>query len=243
MIRIFSILSILLLIGCAATIPNQPPPQELVIHVDSNQPIEHMNIEKPEGDSVSRSMEVRNPEGQLSSFTFLSNGKAFMKIFSGLSVMDATNVWNDIVVLRETTDIREIQLFINSPGGSAFAGLALADIMERAQREDGFSFLAHASGIIASAAVPVYAICNKRFAAPGTIFMVHEASIFKFFAQESASDIRSQNTLMELLGDRYVRKLTEHTNLTKEKWQQLERETTWFNAEKAQEYGLVDKIE
>ena len=133
-------------------------------------------------------------------------------------------------------------MFINSPGGDAFSGLALADQIERAQRR-GFRVNAHASGIVASAAVPVLAVCNSRNAAPGTIFMVHEAELWKWPGLETASDISSQNELMGLLRDRYIAKLVTRTNLDKEKWEQLENKTTWFSVEKALEWGLVDKIE
>ena len=48
---------------------------------------------------------------------------------------------------------------------------------------------------------------------------------------------------MGLLRDRYLGKLVTRTKLAKEKWEQLENKTTWFSAEKALEWGLVDKID
>jgi hypothetical protein len=54
--------------------------------------------------------------------------------YSGLSVTDVKYLWNDITYIMEMTDIREMELFINSPGGDAFQGLALADQLERAQK-------------------------------------------------------------------------------------------------------------
>jgi ATP-dependent Clp protease protease subunit len=157
-------------------------------------------------------------------------------------VADVTRLWNDFVVLENNTDIREVNLFINSPGGDAFSGLALADQIERARRK-GFKVTAHASGIIASAAVPVFAVCDVRLAAPGTIFMVHEAALWKWPGRETASDIRSQNELMHLLRDRYIGKLVDNSKLNKAKWEELEKKTTWFSADKALAWGLVDSIE
>jgi len=151
-------------------------------------------------------------------------------------------LWNDFCVLESKTKIRDINLYINSPGGDAFSGLALADQIERAKKM-GFKITAHASGIIASAAVPVFAVCNERLAATGTIFMVHEASLWKWPGSETASDIRSQNELMDLLRDRYMGKLVAYSKLDREEWERLEKRTTWFSAEKALEWGLVDRIE
>ncbi len=230
----------LFLIGCATMGPGSAPKTpELIVKVRA---AESEQVEAHEDQGITRLMEVPNQEGRLSDLSFISKDRAYVKIFSDLSVSDVTRLWNDIVVLELNSSIRDVDLFINSPGGDAFSGLALADQIERAQRR-GFRVTAHASGIVASAAVPVFAVCNPRLAAPGTIFMVHEAELWKWPGRETASDISSQNELMGLLRERYLGKLVTRTKLAKEKWEQLENKTTWFSAEKAVEWGLVDKIE
>ena len=231
-------------VSCATMPTNStpPPPQEVVVKLQAADPTSVTVKEEANEDRVNKSMEVANPEGRLSQLSFISKDKAFVKIFSGLSVADVTRLWNDLVVLENNTEIRDVNLFINSPGGDAFSGLALADQIERARRK-GFKITAHASGIIASAAVPVFAVCDVRLAAPGTIFMVHEAALWKWPGRETASDIRSQNELMHLLRDRYIGKLAMYSKLDKTKWETLENKTTWFSAEKAKDWGLVDSIE
>jgi ATP-dependent protease ClpP protease subunit len=232
------------IVSCA-TIPTTPKPaptpQEIVVKVQAADPTK-VTVADGQQERVNKSMEVPNPEGRLSQLSFISSDKAFVKIFSGLSVADVTRLWNDLVVLENNTNIRDVNLFINSPGGDAFSGLALADQIERARRK-GFKVTAHASGIIASAAVPVFAVCDVRLAAPGTIFMVHEAALWKWPGRETASDIRSQNDLMYLLRDRYIGKLVDNSKLNKTKWEELEKKTTWFSADKAKDWGLVDNIE
>ena len=230
----------LLLIGCAAMGPRtSPQPQGVVVKVQAMEPGQ---AEAQEGEFIRKSMMVPNQEGHLSEMSFISKDKAFVKIFSELSVADVTRLWNDIVVLETNSNIRDINLFINSPGGDAFSGLALADQIELAQRK-GFRVTAHASGIVASAAVPIFAVCKVRLAAPGTVFMVHETGLWKWPGQETASDINSQNEMMQLLRDTYIAKLVTNSKLDKDKWEKLESKTTWFSAEKAHEWGLVDKIE
>jgi ATP-dependent Clp protease protease subunit len=225
--------------SCGSALEKQnPKPQEVVIRVESATASKVTVGE----DKINRSMDIPNQEGHLSQLSFISKDKAFIKIFSGLSVSDVTRFWNDICVLENNTDIRQVDLFINSPGGDAFSGLALADQIERARRK-GFHITAHASGIIASAAVPVFAVCNRRHAAPGTIFMVHEAALWKWPGRETASDIRSQNELMGLLRERYIGKLVANSKLDKDRWEDLEKKTTWFSVEKARDWGLVDSIE
>jgi ATP-dependent Clp protease protease subunit len=233
----------LFLISCATMPTNgSHQPQEVVVKVQAADPTNVKVSHNDNAERINKSMEVPNQEGHLSQLSFISKDKAFVKIFSGLSVSDVTRLWNDLCVLENNTKIRDVNLFINSPGGDAFSGLALADQIERARRK-GFRITAHASGIIASAAVPVFAVCNQRYAAPGTIFMVHEAALWKWPGRETASDIRSQNELMSLLRERYISKLTANTKLDKGKWEELEKKTTWFSVEKALDWGLVDKIE
>ncbi len=234
------IISLIFLASCTTAMPTRAPlQQEVIVKI---QAVDPTKVEVSNGSNIHKSMEIPNQEGSLSRMSFILKDEAFIKIFSALTVGDVSNLWNDISVLSRSTDIRKVNLFINSPGGDAFSGLALADQLERAKRE-GFHITAHASGIVASAAVPVFVVADRRLAAPGTIFMVHETSIWKWPGRETASDIRSQNRLMGLIRDRYIGKLAYYSNLSKEEWEDLEHKTTWFSAEQAKKWGIVDEIE
>ena len=235
------LISLFMLVACAGQQVQKLPDQKIIVEVQAVDPTK-VTVEDGQKEQVNRSMEVHNPDGRLSQLTFIAGDKAFVKIFSGISISDVISFWNDFVVLENNTEVREVNLFINSPGGDAFSGLALADQIERAKRK-GFKITAHASGIIASAAVPVFAVCDVRLAAQGTIFMVHEAALWKWPGRETASDIRSQNELMQMLSDRYIGKLVDNSKLSKSKWEEMEKKTTWFSAETALEWGLVDNIE
>jgi len=237
--KLFLILLAAVLVAGCATIPQQKPiRQTLDINIKSNQPVK-VETDQPK---IHRSMEVQNTEGKLSQLSFQLKGKGFVKIFSGLSVADVTRLWNDLIVFEYGTEIRDIHLFLNSPGGDAFSGLALADQVERA-RKRGFKITIHASGIVASAAVPILAAGTKRYAAEGTIFMVHEAALWKWPGRETASDIEAQARLMALLRDKYIGKLTRYTTTSDKDWRDMEGKTTWFSATKALKFGLIDGIE
>ena len=73
--------------------------------------------------------------------------------------------------------------------------------------------------------------------------MVHESSLWKWPGRETALDIRSQNELMQLVHERYIGKLAVYSKLDNANWEELEYKTTWFSADKAMDWGLVDKIE
>jgi len=233
---LFLVITILFICGCVTA--TKLPPQEVIIKIEATEPTT-IEVEK---DRINKTMQIQNQEGTLSNLSFISGDKAYIKIFSALTVGDVTSLWGDLCILENNPKVRTINLFISSPGGDAFSGLALADEIERAKRR-GFHVIAHASGVVASAALPVLVVCNERLAAPGTIFMVHETSLWKWPGRETRSDIRAQNELLGLLRDRYLEKLAQHTKANKKEWERMEDRTTWFDAKQALEWGVIDRIE
>jgi len=195
-----------------------------------------------DSNEVKKSMQVPYEEGSLSALSFVYANKAYIKLFSVLTVYDAQSLWNDMVIITEKYHITDIHIFISSPGGSAFAGLSLADQI-LAMKKIGCHITAHASGIIASAAVPVFAVCDHRIAGEDTFFMVHEASIWKLFAEEKVKDLEAQLAMMKLLEKSYINKLVKHSKLSFDEWKAMEGKTSYFTAEQAKEYGIVDEID
>jgi ATP-dependent protease ClpP protease subunit len=254
-ITVLSLVMLLALFGCAANQPIDTPAPPAPIKADITITIKQAGDKTPivasvDGEKkVMRSMEVHNPGLKLSQLSAISNDKMFVKIFSGLSVADVTRMWNDLIYLENETNLTDIEMFIDSPGGDAFSGLALADTIEKFQRK-GFKFTAHATGIIASAAVPVFAVCDETRATEATIFMVHEAALWKWPGRETASDIRSQAALMNLLQTLYLNKLVRNSaefdakgkRIDFEYWEIMEGKTSWFSVKKAAEIGLLDFV-
>lgn len=74
------------------------------------------------------------------------------------------------------------------------------------------------------------------------MFMVHQAKLFKYLSQESAADLKAQSRMMEILTDRYLDVLERRTNLLAGEWLKKMEKTTWFTAEEALEWGLIDEI-
>lgn len=230
------LLPVAFMIGCATgPMVNQPGVVTHELQITSNQPV---TVKQP----AKRVEPEDYPYLELSNLTKLGKDTAYMTLFSGISVSDWSRFNNDFNYIEENTDIRKVKLYINSPGGDAFQGLSISDLIER-KTKAGWTIEAHGTGIVASAAVPVFAVCSPRYASAGTLFMVHEAALWKWPGRETSSDIRAQNELMVKLQDRYIGYLTRGTGQTAEFWQAKEKATTWFMAEKAKEWGLVDHIE
>lgn len=205
---------------------------------------ETVNIRESSKDRTVRSITVENPEGSLSSMSFIIKNEAYMKVFSSITVHDAANVWNDFCYLKNATNIRKVHVFINSPGGSASAGMNIVNEIEKAKR-NGFEVNIYASGIVASAAVPILASGTKghRYAGSGTMFMVHETALWKWPGMETHSNIKTQAVMMDKMRAIYLGTLAKYTNLTEEEWGAKEGKTTWFTVKKAKEWGLIDHIE
>lgn len=238
------ILFIIFLIACAsAPIKQEPIQHELTIKIEQVGD-NKMNLSVTDNgkEKIIRSMEISDPGMKLSQLSGIANDQLYLKLFSGLSVADVTRTWNDLIYTETKTDIRIVNIFIDSPGGDAFSGLALADQIEKYKKR-GFKFIAHATGIVASAAVPVFAVCNETHATEATIFMVHEAALWKWPGRETASQIRSQTRLMDLLQKLYLMKLVRNSNLNFDDWVLLEAKTSWFSAKKAKDIGILDIID
>jgi len=238
-------LLMLIAVGCS-TIPTVAPPVENKVTIEViTKDGEPVAVVAKDGDKVIRSMVVRKLGFELSQLSAIYGKKLYIKIFSGLSVSDVTRAWNDMIVAIEEHGFgggSEVHLFIDSPGGDAFSGLALADLIE-VYKKHGIKFVAHGTGIIASAAVPIFAVCNETHATKATIFMVHEAALWKWPGRETASDILSQGKLMKLLQGLYLQKLVDNSNLTMDEWKLMEAKTSWFSVDRAVELGILDFID
>jgi len=204
----------------------------------------HVVVHSESGDAtaVRRVMDVENPAATFSGLTkMLDDDTGFIKIWGHISNNEATYMYNDSLLLMHRYGVKKVIITINSGGGSAFAGLGMADTIA-AMRKAGIEVEGHSLGYVASAAVPIMAACSKRIATPNCLFMVHEGKLMKFLAQETASDLVAQQKMMNLMGERYIKLLADHSKLSVEDWKAKEKVTTWFTAEEALEWGLIDEI-
>jgi len=226
-------------VGCLHT-PGMEEPVANKLEISVASP-DKVNLEVCEGRDRDSLEILHSDEGllKLSHMSNVTDNKLNHYIFSGISTSDYVRLIKDTLLVEDLTDIRHMRLFLNSGGGNAFTGLAIADKII-SMRKDGWTVEVHGSGIVASAAVPIFAVCRPRAASPGTMFMVHEAALFKWPGRETASDIAAQNELMLMLRSRYLKFLVDNSNVSPEEWRIKERMTTWFTTDQAREWGMID---
>lgn len=160
-------------------------------------------------------------------------------IFVGTPIDDqiANLVVAQLLYLSREDSDREISMYINSPGGQIYAGLAIYDTMRMIPNK----ISTVAVGVTASFGTVLLAAGTKgqRYALPHATIHMHQPL---GGAQGQASDIEIQAKEILRLKERLNEILAESTGKTIEV---IERDTErdfYMNAEHAVEYGLVDKV-
>jgi len=233
-----AVLAAIVLNGCG-TVPINPvsfPPQELKIKVDGGT-VEGVTKEE----TIAKSMKVSNPYLELSGNCSLHKDKAYLSITS-ISSYDARGLWSDLKLLRDNKDIKELIIYMNNPGGEVFQGMSITDEL-RIFKDSGIPITVEGRGLIASAAIPVFLIADKRICSKYTVFMLHPAAIWKWGVfTEELKDLKSQASMIELLNEHYAESVSSSSNLSKDEVLEFLKSTTWFTAEQAKEFGFVDEI-
>lgn len=142
-----------------------------------------------------------------------------------------------LLFLESENPEKDISLYINSPGGSVYAGMAIYDTMQFVKPE--VSTLC--TGLAASMGAFLLAAGakGKRFALPNSRIMIHQPS---GGAQGQASDIQIQAKEILSLRERLNGILAERTGQDIERIAIDTERDNFMSAEDAQAYGLIDKV-
>ena len=161
-------------------------------------------------------------------------------IFLGFPVDDvvANLVTAQLLYLEAEDPEKDISLYINSPGGSITAGMAIYDTMQFIRPD----ITTYCIGQAASMAALLLAAGTKgkRFALPNSRVLIHQPSLGGLSGQATDIDIQAR----EILRMREITNeiLAAHTGQSLEKIQRDVERDFIMNAEQAKEYGLVDEI-
>jgi len=160
-------------------------------------------------------------------------------IFLGSEVRDenANAICAQMLLLAAEDPDKDIYLYINSPGGSVTAGMAIYDTMQFV----GNDVSTVATGLAASMGQFLLAAGapGKRFALPHSRIMMHQPS---GGLGGSASDIKIQAEQMLFIKNQMAELIAQHTGQTVEQIEKDSDRDRWFTAEQAKEYGFVDHV-
>src|SRR3989442_3437401 len=160
-------------------------------------------------------------------------------VFLGTPVTDevANTIVAQLLFLQQDDPDREIQLYINSPGGDADAGLAIYDTMQLVSPTVRTTCV----GMAASAAAVILAggAKGKRLALPNSRMLIHQASAG---VQGTAADIEVHAREILRLNARIKELLAADTGQSVERIGLDINRDYWMSALEAKEYGLIDAI-
>src|SRR6476660_6269895 len=95
-------------------------------------------------------------------------------VFLGREVDDANVIVAQLLLLEADDPERDIALYVNSPGGSAYAGMAIYDAMQHVRPD--VSTICFGIGMSAAAMIMAGGAAGKRFALPNAKLMIHQGS-------------------------------------------------------------------
>ncbi len=149
----------------------------------------------------------------------------------------ANRLCGQLLLLSAEDPRSVISLYINSPGGSVSAGLAIYDTMRLIPNDVSTLALGLAGSMgqfLLTAGAP-----GKRFALPNAQILMHQGSAG---FGGTAADVEIYADQLERIGARLLRLTAEHTGQSIETVERDSRRDRWFTAEEAQAYGLIDHI-
>jgi ATP-dependent Clp protease protease subunit len=161
-------------------------------------------------------------------------------VFLGTPINDdvANIVIAQLLFLDADNPGRDINMYINSPGGSVSAGLAIYDTMQFLKSPVSTMCMGMAASM--GAFLLAAGTSGKRLALPHARVMIHQPS--QSGGGGTASDIEIQAKEILYLKGKMNELFAKHTNRTVE---QIERDTDrdrWMSAEESKSYGLIDTI-
>jgi ATP-dependent Clp protease protease subunit len=151
--------------------------------------------------------------------------------------VSANRVCAQLLVLSAEDPRSDIGLYINSPGGSVTAGLAVYDTMRAIPNDVStlvMGFAASMGQFLLTVGAP-----GKRYALPNARIMMHQPSAG---IGGTAADIEIQAENLEFTRGQIERIIAEHTGQSRETIARDSDRDRWFTAEQAMEYGMVDRL-
>lgn len=160
-------------------------------------------------------------------------------IFLGTQVDDqsANLICAQLLVLAAEDSDRDIALYINSPGGSVTAGLAIYDTMQYVPCDVSTVCM----GLAAS--MGQFLLCSgtpgKRYALPHSRILMHQPS---GAMQGQATDIAIQAEQIIYLKRMMAERIAFHTGQSVERIEADSDRDRWFTAQESLEYGFIDRV-
>jgi len=160
-------------------------------------------------------------------------------IFLGVPIYDdvANIIMGQLLFLESANPNRDIQIYINSPGGSVYAGLGIYDTMQYISSD--VSTICTGMAASMGAVLMTAGEKGKRTALPHSRIMIHQPL---GGAQGQASDIEITYKEISKLKKELYDILSYHSGQPYDKIEKDSDRDYWMTAEEAKEYGMIDEV-
>ncbi len=181
----------------------------------------------------------RDPKGFERSYDIYSRLlKDFIIFVTGPIDMGLANTFIAQMLYLESEDPdREISVYLNSPGGSAYDGLAMYDTIKHVKNDVStinVGLAASAGALLLSAGKK-----GKRYALPNSYTMIHQV-LGGVEGQQTDIEITARHMLR--LREQYAQTISENSGKSLEVVQKDIERDNWMNADETIAYGIIDKI-
>lgn len=140
--------------------------------------------------------------------------------------------------LEELGDVETINLYVNSPGGSVFEGIAIHNMLKRHSAR----VVAHVDALAASIASVIIMAADEIRMPGNSMLMIHNAWTF---AMGNAEELRKQADDLDRINQSSIQSylVKAGDKLSEEKLKEMLDAETWLSADEAYEFGLCDVVE
>lgn len=161
-------------------------------------------------------------------------------VFIGTPIDDnvANLVMAQLLFLESESQDKDINLYINSPGGSVTAGMAIYDTMQYIKPDVSTICMGQASSM--GAVLLAAGAKGKRLALPHTRVMIHQVMIEGLGGQATDVEIQAKEVLR--MKSELNKILSNHTGRSLERIEKDSDRDFFMSADEAKKYGLVDEV-
>lgn len=165
----------------------------------------------------------------------------FVGGYEGEVTTDSANLLIAQLLYLEAEDPeKDINLYINSPGGMVTAGLAVYDTMQYIRPP--ITTICMGMAMSFGALLLAAGTKGKRFALPYSRIMIHQPLIYGHGLNGQVTDINIEAKELENTKEKLLGILAKHTGQTPEKIKQDSERNYYLSAEEAKAYGIVDEV-
>ena len=179
---------------------------------------------------ISFSDKAKNESGEMYIYGDIADEKWFDEDVTPKSIRDA---------LSELGAVKNLDIHINSYGGSCVAGNAIINILDNYRKKNGTSLNVYIEGIAASMGSGIASVGDKVYMASNSLFMVHRPLCM---AYGNADDFEKTIQVLEKTEDGLIQNYMRRFKGTEDELRQMLQDETWFTADEAKEWGFVDEV-